>query len=177
MKSKPDTYFFLAGLFLPTLFIGTFVLLAVFWTKAPDMEIVVEFWTILSAVTLMGLIPWICFWRLWFSFFEIDQEGMKQCCILCKTTVIRWTDCTDCGICRVQNGMAGWRYYIYASTVSLTEAQKLGLVTMKKGPMIWGRTALRVAYSDESSNAVCKYAPASLIDMLESAPMFPASRN
>lgn len=69
MKSKPDTYFFLAGLFLPTLFIGTFVLLAVFWTKAPDMEIVVEFWTILSAVTLMGLIPWICFWRLWFSFF------------------------------------------------------------------------------------------------------------
>lgn len=73
--------------------------------------------------------------------------------------------------------MAGWRYYIYASTVSLTEAQKLGLVTMKKGPMIWGRTALRVAYSDESFNAVCKYAPASLIDMLESAPMFPASRN
>lgn len=102
------------------------------------------------------------------------REFGKQC-LFCKPIAIDWEDCAECGICRIQNGMAEWRYYIYLSKYPLTQEHRLGLLVKKEHRMnsVWGKTALRLYLCEETYRAFSTYAPPAFVEMLNNDPMFP----
>lgn len=168
MKIKQDWSSVIIWWALTVLYIGVFMFLfaCLFIVKREDFFIVLA----LLLVVLIGIALQLRYWRFNCSTFEINETGGIRKSFPLKPILVHWNECVECGICVVPDG-----YMIYASRVPLSTACKLGIPRQerdKKLKHVWERDAFRVALCPENVAVFYRYAPQSLLDMLEADPLF-----
>jgi len=178
MKEKPDPYFLVTGIILLLMFLSGTVLFTCVWLSDPPPIGTEQFRASIFVLSIgpLGLIATCCQWRLIFSYLSVDEEGLKQNCILLKPRILRWEDCVECGVCRVPIGIAEFQFYFYASAIPLRYGQKMGFAKFKpdksnKPLALLNKTWMRIPFSYENYRCLCKYAPPHLVEMLKADPM------